>query len=101
MALGVLTRLTTTVTFLVVAGNLLLSETHFRHNRAFLAILLFGLTLLPTGRTRSFDAWWRRRRGLPALLAGGAAVAAGDAPRAGVARLLRIGLQQARSTPTG
>ena len=65
MSLGVLTRLTTTVTFLVVAGNLLLSETHFRHNRAFLAILLFGLALLPTGRTRSFDAWWRRRRGLP------------------------------------
>ena len=67
MSLGVLTRLTTTVTFLVVAGNLLLSETHFRHNRAFLAILLFGLALLPTGRTRSIDAWWRRRRGLPAL----------------------------------
>ena len=67
MALGVLTRLTTTVTFLVVAGNLLLSETHFRHNRAFLAILLFGLALLPTGRTHSFDAWWRRRRGRPAL----------------------------------
>jgi hypothetical protein len=67
MSLGVLTRLTTTVTFLVVAGNLLLSETEFRHNRAFLTILLFGLTLLPTGRTRSFDAWWRRHRGLPAL----------------------------------
>jgi hypothetical protein len=67
MSLGVLTRLTTTITFVVVAGNLLLSETHFRHNRAFLAILLFGLTLLPTGRTRSFDAWWRRRRGPPAL----------------------------------
>lgn len=67
MSLGVLTRLSTTVTFLVVAGNLLLSETHFRHNRAFLAILLFGLALLPTGRTRSFDAWWRRRRHLAAL----------------------------------
>ena len=67
MSLGVLTRLTTTVTFLVVAGNLLLSETHFRHNRTFLAILLFGLVLLPTGRSRSFDAWWRRRRGRPAL----------------------------------
>jgi hypothetical protein len=63
----VLTRLSTTVTFLVVAGNMLLSETHFRHNRAFLAILLFGLALLPTGRTRSFDAWWRQRRGLAPL----------------------------------
>lgn len=69
MALGVLTRLTTTVTFVVVAGNLLLSETHFRHNRAFLAILLGGLALLPTGRVSSFDAWWRRRRGRPALTA--------------------------------
>ena len=67
MSLGVVTRLSTSVTFVVVAGNLLLSETHFRHNRAFLAILLFGLALLPTGRTRSFDAWWRRRRHLAAL----------------------------------
>jgi hypothetical protein len=67
MSLGVVTRLSTSVTFVVVVGNLLLSETHFRHNRAFLAILLFGLVLLPTGRTRSFDAWWRRRRGRPDL----------------------------------
>ena len=95
MSLGVLTRLSTSVTFVVVAGNLLLSETHFRHNRAFLAILLFGLALLPTGRTRSFDAWWRRRRGLAAAAPGGAAVATGAAARPGVPRLLRLGLQQA------
>jgi hypothetical protein len=67
MGIGLLTRLATTTTFVVVAGNLLLSGTHFRHNRAFLAILLGGLALLPVGRTLSVDAWWRRRRGLAAL----------------------------------
>ncbi|HEY3142797.1 MAG TPA: HTTM domain-containing protein [Acidimicrobiales bacterium] len=67
MALGVLTRLTTAVTFLAVATNLLASQTHFRHNRTFLTILLFGLTLLPAGRVLSVDAWWRRWRGLPML----------------------------------
>jgi hypothetical protein len=63
MSLGILTRLTTTVTFVIVAGNLLLSGTHFRHNRAFLAILLGGMALLPTGRVCSVDAWRRRRMG--------------------------------------
>ena len=67
MSLGLLTRLATTTTFVIVAGNLLLSGTHFRHNRAFLAILLLGLALLPTGRVQSVDAWWRRRRGREAL----------------------------------
>lgn len=67
MACGVLTRLTATVTFVVVAGNLLLSQTHFRHNRTFLAILLVGLALLPVGRVLSLDALWRRVRKLPAL----------------------------------
>lgn len=66
MALGVLTRLTTTVTCVVVAGNLLLSQTHFRHNRTFLAILLLGLALLPVGRVLSLDALVRRLRRLPA-----------------------------------
>ncbi|MGH9275023.1 MAG: HTTM domain-containing protein [Acidimicrobiales bacterium] len=68
MMLGVLTRLTTSVTFVVVAGNLLTSQVHFRHNRAFLAILLGGLALLPAGRVLSVDAWWRRVRGAPTLL---------------------------------
>jgi HTTM domain len=67
MSLGVLTRLTTATTLAVVAGNLLLSGTHFRHNRAFLAILLGGVALLQTGRVWSFDAWWRRRRSRPSL----------------------------------
>ena len=63
MTFGVLTRLTTATTFAVVAGNLLLSQTHFRHNRTFLAILLGGLALVPCGSVLSFDAWWRRARG--------------------------------------
>jgi hypothetical protein len=63
MMLGVLTRLTTTATFVVVAGNLLISQVHFRHNRTFLAILLGGLALVPAGRVLSVDAWWRRVRG--------------------------------------
>jgi hypothetical protein len=67
MTFGVLTRLTTATTFAVVAGNLLLSQTHFRHNRTFLAILLGGLALVPSGSVLSFDAWWRRVRARPAL----------------------------------
>jgi hypothetical protein len=65
MTLGVVTRVSTTTTFVVVAGNLLLSQTHFRHNRTFLAMLLGGLALVPAGRVLSLDAWWNRRRGRP------------------------------------
>jgi hypothetical protein len=65
MTIGLWTRVATATTFAVVAGNLLLSETHFRHNRAFLAIVLGGIALLPAGRVLSVDAWWRRRRGRP------------------------------------
>ena len=36
MTIGLWTRVATITTFAVVAGNLLLSQTHFRHNRAFL-----------------------------------------------------------------
>jgi uncharacterized membrane protein YphA (DoxX/SURF4 family) len=64
---GLWTRVATATTFAVVAGNLLLSQTHFRHNRVFLVIVLGGVALLPAGRVLSFDAWWRRRRGRPAL----------------------------------
>ena len=59
--IGLWTRLATLTMFTVVAGNLLLSTTHFRHNRAFLVIVLGGLALLPTGRVLSIDAWRRRR----------------------------------------
>ncbi len=67
MTIGLWTRAATAITFAAVATNLLLSQTHFRHNRAFLAILLGGLALLPAGRVLSVDAWRRRRRGLPVL----------------------------------
>ena len=56
MTIGLWTRVATTAAFAVVATNLLLSQTHFRHNRAFLAILLAGLALLATGRVLSVDA---------------------------------------------
>ena len=62
MTVGLATRLTTVATLLAVAANLLLSQTHFRHNRAFLVILLGGLALLPAGRVLAVDAWLRRRR---------------------------------------
>lgn len=63
MTVGLATRIATVVAFVVVAGNLLVSTTHFGHNRTFLAIVLGGLALLPVGRQLSLDAWWRRARG--------------------------------------
>ena len=67
MAVGLWTRVATVTTVVVVAANLLLSQTHFRHNRAFLAIVLGGIALLPAGRVLSIDAVLRRRRGRPTL----------------------------------
>jgi uncharacterized membrane protein YphA (DoxX/SURF4 family) len=67
MTVGLFTRVASVTTFAVVAFNLLLSQTHFHHNTVFLAIVLGGLALLPTGRALSLDAWMRRRRGRPAL----------------------------------
>jgi uncharacterized membrane protein YphA (DoxX/SURF4 family) len=67
MMVGLWTRAASVTTFAVVAFNVLLSQTHFRHNRVFLAILLAGIALLPAGRVLSVDAWLRRRRGLLAL----------------------------------
>ncbi len=67
MSLGLLTRLATATTFLIVAYNLFLSTTHFHNNRAYLLIVLGVLAVAPSGRELSLDAWLRRRRGLPAL----------------------------------
>jgi uncharacterized membrane protein YphA (DoxX/SURF4 family) len=67
MTVGLFTRLASATAFAVVAINLLLSQTHFHHNTVFLAIVLFGVALLPAGRMLSVDAWLRRRRGRPAL----------------------------------
>jgi vitamin K-dependent gamma-carboxylase len=67
MSLGVLTRLATTATFVIVAYNLFLSTTHFHNNRAYLVIVLGVLAVAPCGRELSLDAWTRRRRGRPVL----------------------------------
>ena len=67
MSLGLLTRLATVTTFVIVTYNLLLSTTHFHNNRAFLVIVLGLLAVAPCGRELSLDAWLRRRRGQPAL----------------------------------
>ncbi len=67
LTIGLFTRVASGAVFAAVATNLLLSQTHFRHNRTFLVILLGGLALLPSGRELSLDAWWRRRRRLAPL----------------------------------
>jgi uncharacterized membrane protein YphA (DoxX/SURF4 family) len=67
MSLGLLTRLATATTFVIVAYNLFLSTTHFHNNRAYLVIVLGLLAVAPCGRELSVDAWLRRRRARPAL----------------------------------
>jgi uncharacterized membrane protein YphA (DoxX/SURF4 family) len=67
MSLGLLTRLATATTFVIVAYNLFLSTTHFHNNRAYLLIVLGLLAVAPCGRELSLDAWVRRRRGRPPL----------------------------------
>ncbi|MGH2744661.1 MAG: HTTM domain-containing protein [Thermoleophilaceae bacterium] len=67
MSLGLLTRLATATTFVIVAYNLFLSTTHLHNNRAYLVIVLGLLAVAPCGRELSLDAWFRRRRGRPAL----------------------------------
>ena len=67
LSLGLLTRLASVVACSVVGYNLFLSTTHVHNNRAFLLIVLAGLAAAPCGRELSVDAWWRARRGLPAL----------------------------------
>ncbi|HEV7760097.1 MAG TPA: HTTM domain-containing protein [Acidimicrobiales bacterium] len=67
LSLGILTRVTSVVTFGVVAYNLFLSTTNVHNNRAFLVIVLAGLAVAPCGRELSVDAWWRRRTGRPPL----------------------------------
>lgn len=65
LTIGAATRLAAGYTALFVAYNLFLSQTHFSHNRAFLVVMLIGLTLLPVGRRLSVDAWLRHRAGRP------------------------------------
>ena len=67
MTVGLWTRVATATAFAVVAVNILLSQTHFHHNRTFLAIVLGGVALLRSGRVLSLDAAVRRWRGRPPL----------------------------------
>ena len=67
MTLGLVTRAATAATLGIVAYNLFLSTTHVHNNRAYLVIVLAGLSVAPCGRELSVDAWLRRRRGLPPL----------------------------------
>jgi hypothetical protein len=67
MAVGLLTAVTTRITFGVWVYYLLLSATNVHHNRSYLAIVLGVLAIVPCGRELSADAWIRRRRGLAPL----------------------------------
>lgn len=65
MIVGVLARLATAVALTVVLYLLIVDLGGFGHNRAFLAWVLFGLMLLPTGRAWSIPALVARHRGEP------------------------------------
>ena len=75
LSLGLFTRTMAWLTAGGVAYNVFLSQIHFRHNRAFLIILLIGLAVLHSGRTMSLDAFRARRRGTPLDSRGGSRLA--------------------------
>ena len=75
LSAGLFTRVAAWVTVGGVAYNVFLSQTHFRHNRAFLIILLVGLAVLPSGRRLSLDSMLARRRGVPLDPRGGSRLA--------------------------
>lgn len=60
MTVGWATRLAVPLAAVGVTGNLFLTQTHFRHNRAFLVFLLWAVACSASDRTLSLDA--RRRR---------------------------------------
>lgn len=65
MCLGIATRWSTAITFVVVALHLLVSTTHVHNNRAYLVSVLALLAVTPTAGAYSIDAWWRDRGGRP------------------------------------
>jgi uncharacterized membrane protein YphA (DoxX/SURF4 family) len=67
LSAGAATRLAAVYTAAFVAYNLFLSQLNFVHNRAFLCLLLVGLTLVPVGRRFSVDSLLRCRAGAPNL----------------------------------
>lgn len=62
MAVGVAQRVTTKLTFAMVAYHLALSATHFHHNRGYLVIVLFALaaTRLDAETTPAWTLWLLR-----------------------------------------
>lgn len=75
LCVGLWSRVAAAIALTGVTYNLLLSQTHFHHNRAFLIILLAAVTVLPVGRTISLDAVLARRRGAPLATSGGSRLA--------------------------
>lgn len=69
MTAGWHTRLVAPLTAACVTGNMFLSQTHFRHNRAFLIFLLWAVALSASGRVLSVDAR-RARSGQPGTSSG-------------------------------
>ena len=65
MTVGWRTRFSATTTAVCVTGNMFLSQTYFRHNRAFLIFLLWAVALGASGRVLSLDARRARRAGRP------------------------------------
>jgi hypothetical protein len=63
MILGWLARIATASAFAIVLYLLVIDLSGFGHNRAFLTWMLFGLALMPTGRSWSLAALRARRRG--------------------------------------
>lgn len=65
LCVGFQTRASAIYTWAFVTYNFFLSQTHFKHNRAFLVINLTCLMLVPCGHLLSLDARAARRRGRP------------------------------------
>ena len=75
LSVGLFSRTMAWLTAGGIAYNVFLSQIHFRHNRAFLIILLIGLAVLHSGRTMSLDAVLARRKGAPLDSRGGSRLA--------------------------
>lgn len=65
MSVGLATRVASTTTFAVVAYHLALSTTHMHNNRAYLVSVLAIVSMAPSGRVLSLDAWWAARARTP------------------------------------
>jgi hypothetical protein len=63
ITLGLFARTACTVAALSIGGNVLLSDTHYHHNRAVLVIALLLIALAGPARELSLDAGIARRRG--------------------------------------